>query len=150
MLPSHIPLIYLLQRKYLCLTTNLFQVASKEFILHCSINYVRTSLVTQKLKRLSTMQETWVPSLGWEDPLEKEMAIHSSILAWKIPWTEEPGRLQSMGSRRVRHNWATSLSLSLPLTMQNIRIWRFIIFILFTLWPWLIYLILLSQIVACL
>ena len=59
------------------------------------------------------MQEPWVRSLGWEDPLEKEMAIHSSTIAWKIPWTEEPGRLQSMGSQRVRHDWATSLSLSL-------------------------------------
>ena len=62
------------------------------------------SLVAQMVKRLSTMQETWVQSLGWEDPLEKEMAIHSSTLAWKIPWTEEPGRLQSMGSQRVGHN----------------------------------------------
>ena len=50
------------------------------------------------------MQDTWVRSLGWEDPLEKEMATHSSILALKIPWTEEPGGLQSMGSQRVRHN----------------------------------------------
>jgi len=50
-----------------------------------------------------------VQSLGWEDPLEKEMAIHSSTIAWKIPWTEEPGRLQSMGSQRVGHDWATSL-----------------------------------------
>ena len=57
------------------------------------------------------MQETRVRSLGQEDPLEKEMATHSSILVWKIPWTEEPGRLQSMGSQRVRHDWATSLSL---------------------------------------
>ena len=56
------------------------------------------------VKRLSTMQETRVRSLGWEDPLEKEMAIHSSTIAWKIPWTEEPGRLQSMGSQRVGHN----------------------------------------------
>ena len=56
------------------------------------------------VKRLHAMQETWVQSLGWEDPLEKEMATHSSILAWKIPWTEDPGRLQSMGSQRVRHN----------------------------------------------
>ena len=56
------------------------------------------------------MQETWVRSLGWEDPLEKEMAIHSSTIAWKIPWTQEPGRLQSMGSQRVRHDWATSLT----------------------------------------
>ena len=50
------------------------------------------------------MQETWVRSLGQEDPLEKEMATYSSILAWKIPWTEEPGRLESMGSQRVGHN----------------------------------------------
>ena len=57
------------------------------------------------------MQETWIWSLGQEDPLEKEMATHSSTLAWKIPWTEKPGRLQSMGSQRVGHNWATSLTL---------------------------------------
>ena len=57
-----------------------------------------TSLVAQTVKRLPIMWETWVQSLGREDRLEKEMAIHSSILAWKIPWTEEPGRLQSMGS----------------------------------------------------
>ena len=56
------------------------------------------------VKRLSTMQETRVPSLGREDPLEKEMAPHSSTLAWKIPWTEEPGGLQSMGSQRVGHD----------------------------------------------
>ena len=56
------------------------------------------------VKRLSTMRETQVRSLGWEDPLAKEMAIHSSTIAWKIPWTEEPGRLQSMGSQRVRHD----------------------------------------------
>ena len=63
-----------------------------------------TSLVAQTVKRLSTMQETRVRALGWEDPLEKEMAIHSSTIAWKIPWTEEPGRLQSMGSQRVGHD----------------------------------------------
>ena len=56
------------------------------------------------------MWETWVRTLGREDPLEKEMAIHSSTIAWKIPWTEEPGRLQSMGLQRVGHDWATSLS----------------------------------------
>ena len=71
-------------------------------------------LVAQMVKRLSTTQETWVWSLGWEDPLEKEMAIHSSTVAWKIPWTEEPGRLQSMGSQRVGHDWGTSLSISGP------------------------------------
>ena len=62
------------------------------------------SMVAQTVKRLSTMQETQVQSLGWEDPLEKEMAIHSSTIAWKIPWTEEPGRLQSMRSQRVGHD----------------------------------------------
>ena len=60
--------------------------------------------MAQMVKRLPTMQETWVQSLGWEDLLEKEMATHSSILAWKIPWMEEPGRLQSMGSQRVGHD----------------------------------------------
>ena len=72
----------------------------------------QTSLVPQMVKHLSTMQETWVWSLGGEEPVEKEMAIHSSTIAWKIAWTEEPGRLQSLGSQRVRHDWATSLSLS--------------------------------------
>ena len=67
----------------------------------------RTSLVAQTVKRLPTMWETWVQSLGWEDLLEKEMAPHSSILAWKIQWMEEPGRLQSMGSQRVGHDWVT-------------------------------------------
>ena len=65
----------------------------------------RTSLVAQMVKCLSTMWETWVRSLGQEDPLEKEMAIHSSTISWKIPWTEEPGRLQSMRSQRVGHDW---------------------------------------------
>ena len=69
--------------------------------------------MAQRLKRLPAMKETWVRSLGQEDPLEKEMATHSSILAWRIPWTEEPGGLQSTGSQRVGHDWATSLSPSL-------------------------------------
>ena len=56
------------------------------------------------VKRLSTMWETWIRSLGQKDPLEKEMAIHSNTIAWKIPWTEEPGRLQSMGSQKVGHD----------------------------------------------
>ena len=64
----------------------------------------RASLVAQTVKHLPAMQETWVRSLGWEDLLEKEMATHSSTLAWKIPWMEEPGRLQSIGSQRVGHN----------------------------------------------
>ena len=62
------------------------------------------SLLAQMVKRLPTMQETRVQSLGWEALLEKELAIHSSPLAWKIPWTEEPGRLQSMGLQRVGHD----------------------------------------------
>ena len=65
---------------------------------------VRASLVVQRSKRLPAMRETWARSLGGEDPLEKEMAAHSSILAWRIPWMEEPGRLQSTGSQRVRHD----------------------------------------------
>ena len=68
-------------------------------------------LLAQMVKNLPAMQETWVRSLGEEDPLEKEMATHSGILAWRIPWMEECGRLQFMGSQRVRLNGATSLSL---------------------------------------
>ena len=64
----------------------------------------RTSLVAQTVKYLPAMRETRVQSLGWEDPLEKVMAAHSSTLAWKIPWMEEPGRLQSMRSQRVRND----------------------------------------------
>ena len=62
------------------------------------------SLVAQMINSLPAMWETWVRSLGWEDPLEKEMATHSSTLAWKIPWMEEPGRPQSMGSLGVRQD----------------------------------------------
>ena len=65
---------------------------------------VHVPSVAQMVKRLSTMWETRVRSLGWEDPFEKEMVTHSSTIAWKILWTEEPGGLQSMGSQRVRHN----------------------------------------------
>ena len=67
----------------------------------------RASLEAQMVKNLPAMWETWVQSLGWEDSLEKGMATHSSILAGRIPWTEEPGRLQSTGSQRVGHDWAT-------------------------------------------
>ena len=62
------------------------------------------SLVAQTVKKFPTMQETWIRALGQEDALEKGIATHSSILAWRIPWTKEPGRLQSMGLQRVRHN----------------------------------------------
>ena len=69
-----------------------------------NLDNILKSRVAQMVKRLSTMWETWVQALGWEDPLEKEMAIHSSTIAWKIPWTEEPGRLQSTGLQRVGHD----------------------------------------------
>ena len=91
---------------------------SNQGLLHCrwilyqlsyqwSLMQIWASLVAQMVKNLPAMQKTWVQSLGREDPLEKEMATHSSTLTWRIPWTEEPGRIQSMGSQSVGHNWAT-------------------------------------------
>ena len=71
------------------------------------VHWEGASLVAQTVKNLPAMWEAWVWSLGQEDPLEKEMATHSSILAWRIPWTEEPGGLQFMGLKRVRHDWVT-------------------------------------------
>ena len=68
---------------------------------------ISRQLVAQTVKNPAAMQETWIWSLGWEDPLEKGMATYSSILAWKIPWAEEPGRPQSMGSQRVERDWTT-------------------------------------------
>ena len=90
-----------------------------KFGMFFSIYYTsRASLVAQTLERLPAVQETWVRSLGWEDPLEKEMATHSSILAWRIPWTEDPGRLQSMGLQRVRHDWLTSLYIKVEILLS--------------------------------
>ena len=83
------------------------------------LGYIRAFLLDQRLKRLPAMRETWVRSLSWEAPLEKEMATHSSILAWRILWREEPSRLQSTGSQRVGHNWATSLSFRLHHRIAN-------------------------------
>ena len=76
----------------------------KNLFLKLKYLYYGNSLVVQSVKNLPAVQETWVQSLGQEDPLEKEVAIRSSILAWEIPGTEEPGRLQSMGLRWVGHN----------------------------------------------
>ena len=73
-------------------------------------HFVGASLVAQTVKNLPAMQETPVQSLGWEDPLEEGIATHSSILAWRNPWTEEPGRLQSMGLQRVGYDWVTDTS----------------------------------------
>ena len=74
----------------------------------CCSQVKGASLVAQMVKNLPAMQETWVSSMGQEDPLEKEMATCSGILAWRNPWTEKPDGLQSMGSQRVRHDWATN------------------------------------------
>ena len=76
----------------------------------CRIEMIRPSLVAQKVKNLPAMQETCVPSLGWEHPLKKGMITHFSILAWRIPWTEDSGRLQYLGSQRVEHYWATFIT----------------------------------------
>ena len=78
---------------------------------HIAISKAAKRYFWPNLKNLPAVQETGVWSLGWEDSLQKVMATHSSVLAWKVPWTEEPGMLQSMGSLRVGHDWATSLSL---------------------------------------
>ena len=75
--------------------------------MHLRTGTSRTTFIAQSVKNLPTMQETWVLFLGQEDPLEKEMATHSSILTWRIPWTEEPDRLQSIGIARVEHDLAT-------------------------------------------
>ena len=96
------PWIFLFKKKW--------ETSLQSFILWLSIVSVSvTSLVAQTVKHLPTMWETWVRSLGWADPLEKEMATHFNILAWEIPQMEEPSRLQSVGLQRVRHNWVTSL-----------------------------------------
>ena len=80
------------------------KLPNKPKLLKDTMFIVWASLVAQMVKRLPAMRETWVQFLGREDPLEKEMVIHSSTLAWKIPWTEEPDKLQSMGSQRVGHD----------------------------------------------
>ena len=82
------------------------------------------SLVAQMVKNLPAVQETWVQFLGWEDLLEKGMATHSSIFAWRIPWTEEPGRLQSMGLQRVRHDWETNTFTFSSRRSSNLFTWH--------------------------
>ena len=95
---------------------------SRKIVIRIYYNFKRILLITesflvaQMVKCLPAMWETQVRSLGWEDLQEKETATHSSTLTWRIPRTEEPGRLQSMGSQRVGHDWATSLSLSFTFT----------------------------------
>ena len=81
--------------------------------------------MAQRSKRLPAMQETWVRSLSWEDPLETEMATHSSILAWRISWTQEPGGLQSMGLQRVRHNLETNtICETVDEDLEGMQMWK--------------------------
>ena len=88
------------------------------------ITYLFTSLVAQTARHLPAMRETWVRSLGQEDALEKQMETHSGTLAGKTPWTEEPGRLQSVGSQRVRHDWATSLHFPSLIYFISLFFWK--------------------------
>ena len=87
----------------------------------CPLQYSWAFLMAQLIKNLPAMRETWVQSLGWEDSLEEGMATHSSILAWRIPWTEEPGGIQSMGSQRVSHVWVTNTFTS----GDQMTLWQF-------------------------
>ena len=80
--------------------------------------------VAQMVKNLPTMWETWVWYLGWEDPLEEGMVTHASILAWRIPWTKEPDKLQSLGSQRVRHDWVTDTHTHTQATITTISFWN--------------------------
>ena len=94
-----------------------YKLFSSMFGLYCALCWA--SLEPQMVKNLPATQETWVQSLGQKDPLEKRMPTHSSILAWRIPRTKEPGGLQSMGSQRVRHDWATII-FTLYVTCTNL------------------------------
>ena len=91
--------LYIYIKLFLCIYDTFFN----RRVLRRVIEGIGASLVAQRIKHLPAMRETRIRSLGWEDPLEKGMATHSSILAWRIPWTEEPGGLQSTGSQRVGH-----------------------------------------------
>ena len=111
---SHIPRFVLANRQHIWIGSKRFTFVQHPLITKSLTEVLNrkslTSLVAQTVKHLPTMWETQVQTLGQEDLLEKEVVTHSNILAWKIPWMEEPGRLQSMGSQRVGHDWATSLS----------------------------------------
>ena len=109
-------------------------ISSFDGILGSAMQLFQAFLVAQMVKHLPTMQEICVRSLGQEDPLEKEMATHSSTLAWKIPWTKEPGRLQSLESQRVGHDSVTSLHFFMqlfhPLCNFKITIYGNVLFFL--------------------
>ena len=105
-LPSHVNTYYCLS--YFSYLSGYKVVSLCGWLLNFWRVVKATTLVVQLVNNLSTMWESRVRSLGQEDPLEKEMATHSSVLAWRIPWTEAPGQLQSMRLQRVRHNWLTN------------------------------------------
>ena len=95
----------------------------KNTVLSCTgLGALDRFLVAQMVRSLPAMQETWVWSLGQEDPLEKEMTTHSNILAWKIPWTEEPGRLKSMGSQRIWHDWVYMCTHTTDLLVSTLQL----------------------------
>ena len=100
--------------EYSCFTMFCFSCTAKWISHTHTYNTLFLGFPFQRVKHLLPTWETWVRSLGREDPLEKEMVTQSSILAWRIPWMEKPGGLQSMGSQRVWHDWATSLHLRSP------------------------------------
>ena len=108
-LPKPPPVGWLLGRSGFQMLSQDWGTSQKVCLIFRSSDFIgqkhKASLVAQMVKNLPAMHDTWVWSLGQEDPLEKEMASHSNILAWEIPWTEEPGKLQSMESQRVGHNW---------------------------------------------
>ena len=99
-------ILQLKKRKKESSIKSLYHYCILEYIFEINLKHV---LVAQMINNLPAMQETWVWSLGWEDPLEKGMATHSSILVWRIPWTEETGGLQSAGLHRVKHGCATNI-----------------------------------------
>ena len=93
----------LFSHSFLCYSVRLSSLFTVKIIFIYLLTWA--SLVAQTIKNLPAMHETWVRPLGWEDPLEESMATHSNILTWRIPWTEELGGLQSIGSQRVLHDW---------------------------------------------
>ena len=101
---------HLINRKVTCFIIFCMFFFTNFFCIYTSNVHIHASLVAQMVKNLTILQKTWVWSLSWEEPLEEGMATHSSILAWRSLWTEEPGGLQSLGSQRVGHDWATKHS----------------------------------------
>ena len=125
---EQIPLFFLINRKKTAFALSLFIF----YPFWCVPTFLLgASLVAQRVKHLPTMREIRVWPLGQEDPLEKEMATHSSTLVWKIPGTEKPGRLQSMGLQRVRHDYVTSLSLHLFIKPSWSMTYQFYLLVLY-------------------